>query len=93
MSSQANRPDGTQRAAASLPISWTGDLADDCKAHWAGLVLHAEQMDRKLWWWAVTLERTGETVADSHSSKTAVLNGKGARIAAEAAARKWLQSA
>jgi hypothetical protein len=85
MSSQANRPDA--------PIAWTGNLNDDCKALWAGLTLHAEQMDRNLWWWAVTVERTGETVADSHGSEEAVRSGKEARVAAEAAARNWLQSA
>jgi hypothetical protein len=92
MSAQATRPDLAQRAAASSSIAWTGDLNDDCKALWAGLILHAEQMDRKLWWWAVTIERTGEAVADSHGSEDAVGSGKEARIAAEAAARKWLQS-
>jgi hypothetical protein len=91
MSSQANRPDASQRAAAESTIAWTGNQNDDCKALWAGLILQAEQMNRKLWWWAVTIERTGEAVADSHGSEEPVRNGKAARIAAETAARNWLR--
>jgi hypothetical protein len=93
MSSQENRPDASQRAAASSPIVWTGNLGDDCTAHWAGLVLRAEQMDRKHWWWRVTIERTNEIIADSHVSGETVRNGKKARSAAEATARNWIHSA
>ncbi|HQR78447.1 MAG TPA: hypothetical protein PLR35_18675, partial [Burkholderiaceae bacterium] len=79
-----------QRPDLSTPIEWLGDLNDDCKAQWAGLMLHAERMDRTHWWWAVTLERTGEQVASSHGSAEPVRAGKAARSAAEAAARSWL---
>jgi hypothetical protein len=93
MSSQANRPDPLQRAAARSPIAWAGDLNDDCKAQWAGLTLHAEQMDRNLWWWSVTIERTGETLADSHNCGDTLRTGRDARNAAEEAAHRWLDSA
>lgn len=73
-----------------MPISWLGDLKDDCAAEWAGLTLRAEQMDRKHWWWAVYAAADREIIADSHASSFVAHNGKKARGAAEIAARKWL---
>jgi hypothetical protein len=40
-------------AAQERGPDWIGDLADDCTARWAGLILRAESMDRSRWWWAV----------------------------------------
>jgi hypothetical protein len=79
-----------QREAMALPISWRGDLDDDCTAEWAGLTLRAEQMDRKHWWWAVYDKATNETIADSHGCSETAWNGRHARNAAELAARGWL---
>jgi hypothetical protein len=36
-----------------MVLFWTGDLEDDCKAHWRGMCLRAEAMDEGVWWWAV----------------------------------------
>ncbi len=41
------------RAVLSEPIAWTGDLGDDCAAHWRGLYAHAEAMDDGRWYCAV----------------------------------------
>jgi len=79
-----------QREAAISPISWQGDLNDDCTAEWAGLTLRAEQMERTRWWWAVYDSATGEIVKDSHAASEIARNGKRARSAAERAARNWL---
>jgi hypothetical protein len=73
-----------------LKPEWEGDLDDDCIAHWSGLVLRAEEMDRLYWWWAVYASEQGEPVVDSHESATVAKNGEEARMAAEAAARNWL---
>ena len=84
------RVESWQREAAALPITWLGDLSDDCTAEWAGLMLRAEQMDRKHWWWAVYDAATSEIISDSHASSEIARNGKKARRAAEHAAREWL---
>ena len=83
------RVESWQKEAAALPIAWFGDLNDDCTAEWAGLMLRAEQMDRKHWWWAVYDTATGEIITDSHASSVAH-SGEKARGAAESAAREWL---
>ena len=62
------RVESWPREAATLPISWLGDLKDDCTAEWAGLTLRAEQTDRKHWWWAVYAAADREIIADSHAS-------------------------
>jgi hypothetical protein len=41
------------RAVLSEPITWTGDLGDDCAARWRGLYAHAEAMDDGRWYCAV----------------------------------------
>ena len=79
-----------QREAAALPVAWSGDLNDDCTAEWAGLVLRAEQMDRKHWWWAVYDAATSEIITDSNASAEIAVNGKFARAAVETAAKEWL---
>lgn len=39
------------------PIVWTGDLDDDCTAHWHDLILRAENMGNH-WWWTVIATAT-----------------------------------
>jgi len=68
-------------------IEWTGNLKDDCKADWMRLLLHAEQMDRNDWWWAVS-DSNGEQIISSNNSEGTYKNGKTARLAAEDAALK-----
>ena len=92
MDEQAN-VEGWQVEASKLPITWTGDLNDDCTASWAGLRLRAEEMKRAEWWWAVSDERTGAILGDSNTSGVRVTTGKKAGAAAELVARKWLNSA
>lgn len=75
-----------------LPVAWEGELDDDCIAHWSGLILRAEEMDRLSWWWAVYEAAGHEPVVDSHESSVVAKSGKQARAAAEAAAREWLGS-
>lgn len=71
-------------------ISWSGDLNDDCTAEWNGLMLRAEEMDRRQWWWAV-YDESGEIIDDSneHYPKE-FLNGIWARTEAERVAREYL---
>lgn len=53
--------------SSSTHIEWTGDLADDCTAIWAGLMLGAEEMDRDTWWWAVSQdEGRGDEIRSSN---------------------------
>jgi hypothetical protein len=68
-------------------IEWTGNLKDDCKAEWNGLFLHAEEMDKNYWWWAVS-DPNGEQLISSNNSDDICKNGKSARVAAENAAFK-----
>ena len=60
---------------------WTGDLKDDCKASWNGLLLHAEEMDRNVWWWGVT-NQANENVASSNDNEIVCKSGKLARAQA-----------
>lgn len=69
------------------PISWTGDLDDDCTAHWEGLVLRAEMMDIGVWWWEVIAG--GEVVDGSNELGYDEEIGASARLAAEEAARAY----
>jgi hypothetical protein len=78
-----------QREAMASPISWIGDLDDDCKAELARLTLRAEQMDRALWWWAVYDRAMNKTITNSHGCSEIARSGKQARRAAELAARNW----
>lgn len=72
-------------------IEWAGDLNDDCRAEWKGLYLHAEEMDRNYWWWAVTNSRH-EQIISSNDTDEIYKNGKVARAAAEKAAESFLES-
>ena len=76
-------------ARASSP-TWTGDLADDCVAYWAGLTLRAEWTNGSDWWWAVVDQATGEEIASSNGQNHHVTSGEVARDAAEVAARTYL---
>ncbi len=69
-------------------IIWNGNLKDDCTAEWQGMNLHAEEMDKAYWWWAV-YDESNELidVSDNHYPER-YKKGKTARAAAELAARK-----
>ena len=69
------------------PITWTGDLNDDCTAEWEGLVLRAERMVNAAWWWEVT--DGGEVVDGSNERGMTPTTGPAARVTAEAAARAY----
>lgn len=74
-------------------ITWTGDLDDDCTAIWKGLVLRAEWMNGKRWWWAVSDQATGVEIDSSNNEgyfDTPFLSGAEARQAAESAAREYV---
>jgi len=74
------------------PIIWTGDLNDDCTAVWNGLILRAEWMDEKIWWWAVSIHdgRT-EEIDCSNNYDELCIGGQNARLLAEQAARQYLR--
>ena len=84
------------------PITWTGDLDDDCTAWWCGLILRAEAMDQDEdgngtdWWWEVSESRERQNMVFSGSNGEGVMDigegdfkptGAEARAAAERAAR------
>ncbi len=69
-------------------IEWVGNLKDDCHAEWKGIQMHAEQMDKNYWWWAV-YDKEQEIIDSSNEHQEKFKNGKLARIAAETAARKY----
>lgn len=71
-------------------IDWTGNLKDDCKAEWKGLYLHAEEMDKNIWWWAVS-DASHEQIVSSNDGEEIYENGKQARVAAENAAREHIK--
>jgi|GEM_PF-5181637 len=67
---------------AQAPITWTGDLSDDCTAEWAGLMLRAEWMDEDDGWWAVYDTQKGKnTVDDSNKYSERFLGDEAARKA------------
>ena len=69
-------------------IEWVGNLNDDCKAEWKGIQLHAEQMDKKFWWWAI-YDSSHNQIDSSNEYQEQFKNGKAARLAAENAAKKY----
>ena len=77
-------------AADDRGPDWTGDLGDDSRAQWAGLLLRAEWEDGTRWWWAVTDLESGEEITSSNSQPGDYLSGEVARNAAERAARDYL---
>ena len=72
-------------------IIWTGDLDDDCTARWAGLMLRAEWMDERDWWWAVSEIATGRELASSNDDQREYPSGIVARSAAERIARAHIR--
>lgn len=75
----------------SVRPEWMGDLDDDCTAYWAGLSLRAEEMDRRVWWWAVYDVEIGSIKVDSSSCHSApCASGLDARRRAESSARRYL---
>ena len=73
-------------------IEWTGNLNDDCKAEWQGIRMHAEKMDKNIWWWAI-YNSNQEIIDTSNEYKEFFENGKLARKAAEKAAKKGKKKA
>ena len=61
---------------------------DDCKAQWNGIHLHAEQMDKNFWWWAI-YNSDHKQLDSSNDYQEQFKNGKAARSAAEIAAKKY----
>lgn len=69
---------------------WIGNLDENCSAHWAGLLLHAEKMNDSLWWWWVDDEATKTQIASSIDDL--FYSGRTARRAANDAARRYFTS-
>ncbi|MCW1913365.1 hypothetical protein OJ996_07265 [Luteolibacter sp. GHJ8] len=76
---------------ASSPIVWTGDLEDDCTAFWGGLILRAEEMNDRDWWWAVSRADSGLEIASSNDDGRDCTSGPEARAFAEQAARAFIR--
>lgn len=80
-----------RKILAQQPILWTGNLNDDCKAVWAGLMLRAEWMDEEYWWWAVyDLQNNENTVDSSNEYDTHFRSGEVARSQAEKIAQNYI---
>lgn len=76
---------------AQKPIVWTGDLADDCTALWAGLMLRAEWMDEDYWWWAVyDMQKEEVIIDDSNGYSESFIGGNVARNKAEDIAASYI---
>ena len=79
------------RTDIDSPIIWTSDLNDDCTARWAGLMLRTEEMDDRVWWWAVyDMENDENTIDSSNEYEITFTSGPEARMAAEQAAKMYL---
>lgn len=75
----------------SEPIIWEGDLEDDCLSKWAGLLLRAEWMNKKYWWWAVYDMENNQVIVDSSNRYTGQFKrSEIVRNAAERSARNYL---
>ena len=75
------------------PIEWYGDLDDDCSAIWAGFLLRAEDMDGKVWWWAVTdLENESIEIDSSNNYETPCIGGREARLKAEQVSKEYVKA-
>ncbi|MGV3661582.1 MAG: hypothetical protein ACO1TE_15450 [Prosthecobacter sp.] len=60
---------------------------------WRGLMLRAEWMNGRIWWWAVSDMATGQEIDSSNNRSALVTSGMAARRDAEASATrhlKWL---
>jgi hypothetical protein len=83
--------DDQRKQLQGTPIVWTGDLDDDCSAHWGSLLLRAEWMDEDYWWWSVYDMKDNERQIDtSNEYDHRFIGGKAARDAAERSAKKYL---
>lgn len=82
-----------RRDAAKIAPLWTGDLADDCSAQWAGFMLRAEKMKEGSWWYSVRDVASGLTVEDSTAMEVEIRDGGAARMRCEEAARRFLSVA
>lgn len=70
------------------PIEWSGNLKDDCSAHWNGLLLRAEKMQHASWWWAVSIQgKHGIEIDSANNYRHRVPTGIAARTDAERVAR------
>lgn len=80
-----------RKIGENQPITWTGDLSDDCTATWAGLMLRAEQMDENYWWWAVyDMRKGGAIIDDSNNYTERFREGDISRQKAERVAQKYI---
>ncbi|MBF02496.1 MAG: hypothetical protein CMP76_13990 [Flavobacterium sp.] len=80
-----------RKTLAKQPITWTGDLSDDCTAKWAGLMLRAEWMDEDYWWWAVyDMQKEEATIDDSNNYTDRFIGGDISRQKAENVAKKYI---
>lgn len=61
------------------PVTWAGDLDDDCTARWGNLLAHAEAMDENAWFAAVYLDGAEEDLFHSASDDILPLSGPAAR--------------
>ena len=88
------RNEKKRKFSANEPIIWTGDLDDDCTAHWAGLLLRAEWMDEDYWWWSVSEDGaspTDDNIDDSNNYNERFIGGETSRKRAERVAREYLE--
>lgn len=73
---------------AAAAFHWTGDLDDDCTCLWNGMMLRAEAMGERWWWWAVYKDREKIASSNDVGGWTCGKNGNIARRFAEHAALK-----
>ena len=80
-----------RKILASQPITWIGDLSNDCTANWAGLMLRAEWMDEDYWWWAVYDMKKDATIDDSNNYTERFIGGGISRQKAESVAQEYIK--
>jgi hypothetical protein len=76
----------------TTPVIWNGDLNDDCTARWNGLILRAEWMNKKNWWWAVSKDNGNplDEIDSSNNYNTVCKGGKKAMHLAEKVALEFI---
>lgn len=80
-----------RKLLAQQPITWGGDLSDDCTALWAGLMLRAEWMDEDYWWWRVYDMQKEEAIVDcSNNYNHRFIGGDVSRQKAESVAQLYI---
>jgi len=81
-----------EQTSPNTPITWKGDLSDDCTAEWFGLMLRAERMNANDWWWAVYDMQDAERTVDSSNEYDILFpTGNAARDKAETVATAYLK--